>query len=138
MGAYYKDKGISIYRALEDIYKKYGYYDEKLVSITLKGREGIELINKVMTVLRQAPPRRVGIEDVSDILDYAEGIKNLPKSDVLQFITNKSSIISIRPSGTEPKVKIYFSARGKTYDDTEQRLSSLVESFTSTINKILQ
>lgn len=135
MGAYYKHKGISIYKALQDIYKKYGFYDEELVSITLKGREGSETIRKIMDNLKKTPPHRIGIEDIAEIRDYSKGVSDLPKSNVLQFITNNKSVISIRPSGTEPKLKIYYSANGKNKDDVRNRLTLLSEGFKSIINK---
>lgn len=135
MGAYYKHNRTSIYKALQDIYKKYGYYDEMLDSITLKGREGNDTILKIMDNLKRNPPHRIGIEDIMEIKDYNEGVTGFPRSNVLQFITNNKSIISIRPSGTEPKLKIYYSVNGKSHDDVRNRLSLLSEGFNSIINK---
>lgn len=138
MGAYYKSKGITIYQELQNIYKKYGFYMESLKSITLKGKEGHEKISKIMDSLRNNPPKRVGIENIAEIKDYIKGIGDLPASNVLQLITDRESIISIRPSGTEPKIKVYFSSRGKSSQDTEQRLSLLIDEFINYIQKIIK
>lgn len=137
MGVYYKDKGISIYDALQSIYKKYGYYKEDLKSITLKGREGIEMISKIMEDLRKNPPSIVGDETVVEMKDYINGINDLPKADVLQLITDRNSIISIRPSGTEPKIKIYYSTSGKDVEDVQNKLSMLTEKFAAIIESII-
>jgi phosphoglucomutase len=136
MGVYYKDKGISIYEALQNIYRKYGYYREALKSITMKGKEGGEQMNKIMHTLRGSSPVRIGTENVIQVKDYKDGIDGLPKSDVLQLFTDKKSVVSVRPSGTEPKIKIYYSAAGKSRKDSEEKLSSLVEGFSSIIERI--
>lgn len=138
MGAYYKDKGISIYEALQNIYEKHGYFKERLQSITLKGKEGSELIIKIMETLKKNTPRFIGAEKVAEVKDYNMGIGDLPKADVLQLITDSKSVISIRPSGTEPKIKIYYSAIGKSIEDVENRLSSLADSFSAIIDEIIK
>lgn len=135
-GVYYMDKGISLYDALQNIYKKYGYFDEKLQSITLEGKEGGESIRKIMSNLREAMPHIIGVEEVTEIRDYMDGVGDLPKADVIQLITNNDSIISIRPSGTEPKIKIYYSTSGKNYDDVGSKLSELMKEFTAVIRKM--
>lgn len=138
MGVYYKEKGITIYEALENIYKTHGYYKEGLKSFTMKGKEGSELIKKIMKTLRINPPKKVGFENIKEIKDYEKGVGDLPKSDVLQLITDKSSVISIRPSGTEPKIKIYFSVIGKSHKDAEEKLKSLLDGFTDLIDTIIK
>lgn len=136
MGIYYKQRGISIYQALQDIYAKHGYYKEDLKSITLKGKEGQQIITKMMKSLRENSPDNIGEEKVCQVKDYAKGIENLPKSDVLQILTENNSLISIRPSGTEPKIKIYYSAVGKTDTDAENKLLSLINNFSRIIDNI--
>ncbi|WP_083479620.1 phospho-sugar mutase [Oxobacter pfennigii] len=138
MGAYYKEKGMTIYDALKNIYEKYGYYSEKLKSVTLKGKEGNELIAKIMRTLRNNPPSKIAGTEITEIKDYEKGIGDLPKSDVLQIITRDNSVISIRPSGTEPKIKIYYSAVGKDGADVENKLKALTESFSAIIDEILK
>jgi phosphoglucomutase len=120
MTAFYKDKGSSLYDALIDMYVKYGFYKEKLVSITKKGKTGAEEIVAMMERFRNNPPQSLGGSKVVTLKDYTlrketdlnSGIIkqiDLPKSDVLQFVTEDGCIISARPSGTEPKIKFYCS-----------------------------
>lgn len=120
MTAFYKDKGSSLYDAMLDMYVQYGLYKEELVSITKKGKSGAEEIKAMMEKFRNNPPATLGGAKVDTLKDYELGIETdlktgnkqqleLPKSDVLQFITADGSIISARPSGTEPKIKFYCS-----------------------------
>ena len=122
--AYLKDKGIGVYQYLLQTYVKYGLYKEHLVSLTKKGMRGQEEIAEMMKSYRANPPKSINGLDVVELLDYEEGKgKNLktgeswkidlPKSNVLQFITADGSKISARPSGTEPKIKFYFSVNEK-------------------------
>jgi len=122
MTAYYKDRGKTLFDALIDLYLKHGYYKEKLISLTKKGKEGAEEIQAMMTNLRANPPSALGGVPVAEIRDYqssqAHNLKtgsktaiDLPKSDVLQFITTDGDVISARPSGTEPKIKFYCSVK---------------------------
>lgn len=120
MAAYYKDAGSSLYEALISIYKEYGFYKEKLVAITKKGKSGAEEIQSMLAGYRNAPPTELGGSKVIMIKDYKSGVSkdlvsgeeskmDLPSSNVLQFFTADGSIISARPSGTEPKIKFYCS-----------------------------
>lgn len=122
MTAYYKEQGKTLFDALVDLYVKHGYYKEKLISLTKKGKAGAEEIKAMMGRLRSNPPQRLGGIDVAEIKDYAASesynlktgsrkVINLPKSDVLQFITVDGDVISARPSGTEPKIKFYCSVK---------------------------
>lgn len=122
MTAYYKDKGSSLYQAMLDMYQKYGFYKEKLVSITKKGKTGAEEIKAMMERFRTNTPLSLGGSNVATLKDYELGTEtdvvsgisrklDYPKSDVLQFITADGCIISARPSGTEPKIKFYCSVR---------------------------
>ncbi len=127
MTAYYKDKGSSLYDALIDLYLEYGIYKEKLIAITKKGKSGAEEIKALMEALRTTPPETLGGGTVVTIKDYlssestdiASGGKtkiDLPASNVLQFFTEDGSIISARPSGTEPKIKFYCSVNDELAD----------------------
>jgi phosphoglucomutase len=120
MAAYYKDKGSSLYETLLDIYQEYGYFREKLVSVYKRGREGASEIQQMLKNYRENPPKSLAGSEVVVIKDYKSGkAKNaitgktedidLPSSNVLQFITKDDSIVSVRPSGTEPKIKFYCS-----------------------------
>lgn len=122
MTAYYKDQGKTLYDALIDLYLQHGYYKEKLISLTKTGKAGAEEIQGMMEKLRRDPPRELGGIEVATVKDYLHSESrnlrtgknstiNLPKSDVLQFITVDGDVISARPSGTEPKIKFYCSVR---------------------------
>lgn len=144
MTAFYKDKGSSLFEAMLDMYQEYGFYKEKLVSITKKGKTGAEEIKAMMERFRNNPPSTLDGAKVIALKDYEKGIESdlvagttkpieLPKSDVLQFITEDGSIISARPSGTEPKIKFYCSVKAdlpdkKAFKETERLLDEKVNS----------
>ena len=127
MAAYEKSKGKTLFDKMIELYIQYGFYYENLISITKKGMNGQQEIKDMMEGYRQSPPVTIDGEAVVTLLDYelqlgrnlqtGENWKlNLPKSNVLQFITAKGSKISARPSGTEPKIKFYFSVNTKLKD----------------------
>lgn len=135
MALYYKTKGISLYEALTKLYEEYGYYKEELISLEFNGIEGVNKINNIMNSFRK-DITRIDKHNVKEIEDYKLGfaktlennnIKNisLPKSNVIKFILEDNSWIVIRPSGTEPKIKIYISARGNSLKSCEENLDSL-------------
>jgi phosphoglucomutase len=124
MAAYEKNKGRSLYEKLLDLYLQYGYYQEELLSITKKGMNGQQEIADMMEQFRKDPPKILAGSKVIELSDYQKQVKTnlvngntepiqLPKSNVLQFITEDGSKISARPSGTEPKIKFYFSVNTK-------------------------
>ncbi|WP_411274686.1 phospho-sugar mutase [Daejeonella sp.] len=130
MTAYYKDKGSSLYEAMLDMYQKYGFYKEKLVSLTRKGKSGAEEIKAMMERFRTNTPASLGGSKVATLKDYELGKEtdmvsgsskklDYPKSDVLQFITEDGCIISARPSGTEPKIKFYCSVKTSLADKSD-------------------
>ena len=127
MAACYKKKGMTLYEGLMELYRKYGYYKESLTSITFKGKEGMEEMVKLINSLRVNLPREIGgikVTEVRDYLDYNGPIK-LPKENVLQFILEDKSWFCIRPSGTEPKLKIYYSVIGKDDEDADAKMAGL-------------
>ncbi|MEO3403636.1 phospho-sugar mutase [Mucilaginibacter sp. CAU 1740] len=144
MTAYYKDKGSSLFEALLETYIQYGFYKEKLISLTKKGKTGAEEIKEMMEKFRTNPPATLGGSKVVTLKDYEKRVETdltsnttkaieLPTSDVLQFITEDGSIISARPSGTEPKIKFYCSVNGKlenkeAYAETDKQLDAKVTS----------
>lgn len=130
MAAYEKDKGRSLYEKMIDLYVQYGLYKEHLISITKKGMDGQQQIAAMMESYRNNPPKSIHGADVVQLLDYElqKGINpqtgeewpiELPKSNVLQFILADGSSISARPSGTEPKIKFYFSVNAKLNNAAE-------------------
>lgn len=135
MCCYYKTKGMSLYEALVSIYEKYGYYKEDLVSIELKGKEGQEKIGKAIEYLRKAEISSIDGVKVDKKFDYKLSIEknvgtkeekniNLPKSNVLKFILEDGSWFVVRPSGTEPKMKIYISVVGNGMDNAKEKLKT--------------
>ena len=143
MAAYEKDKGRSLFEKIIDLYVQYGFYKEGLISITKKGMRGADEIAEMMQGYRSAPPASINGSAVVELLDYEMKVgKNLqtgeqwaidlPKSNVLQFITADGSKISARPSGTEPKIKFYFSVKtalesAYKFYETEKELDAKME-----------
>lgn len=122
MTAYFKNQGKSLYEVLLELYVNYGFYKEKLISLTKKGKAGADEIKQMMVDLRANTPKTLGAVAVKEIRDYENlvatnvvsgetSVIDLPKSDVLQFITVDGDVISARPSGTEPKIKFYCSVK---------------------------
>ena len=149
MAAYEKAKGRTLFDKLIELYVQYGFYYENLISITKKGMNGQAEIAKMMEDYRQAPPTIIDGEAVTTLLDYELQIgKNLetgetwkiqlPKSNVLQFVTANGTKISARPSGTEPKIKFYFSVNTKlkdkaSFDTTYQMLQDKIKAIISSM-----
>lgn len=136
--AWAAEQGKTFYELLCDIYREFGLYKEKLVSLTKKGISGTEEIKAMMAKFRNTPPTEIVGEKVVEIRDYKTLESkdlltgkvtpiNLPKSDVLQFFTETGSKISIRPSGTEPKIKFYFSMKGKIEGGIDESMNRLDE-----------
>ena len=132
MVAWAKSSGKTLFNLMEEVYMEHGFYLEDLISITKHGRSGQEEISEKMRGLRKTPPKKIAGEEVLKVVDYLESKKTgLPKSNVLQFITNKGTKVTARPSGTEPKIKYYFSVQeplsSKTeYLSTKQRLTEKI------------
>jgi phosphoglucomutase len=135
--AYYKQKGISLYQQMNHLFKTYGYFKEDLVSVTLKGIEGMQKIKEIMGNYRKNPPVAAGGLKVLKFRDYeADTIRDLvtdsvtptglPKSDVLYFELEEDAWCAVRPSGTEPKIKFYFGVKGTGLEDAETKLKLLV------------
>jgi phosphoglucomutase len=147
MAAYYKSKGMSLLDALKGIYKKFGYYKEDLKSIKLEGKEGIEKIGRIMEQLRNNPPLEIGELKVEVLRDYLERkaryiLKDreepvsLPKSNVLHFTLDDGSWFAVRPSGTEPKIKIYFSAVAEWEKEAQLKLKMIKDFVLNKIDEI--
>lgn len=136
MAAFYKSKGFSLYESMMDTYDKFGFYKEDLKSITLKGIEGIEKIKNIMNYFRTSNIEQIGSIKIKNMLDYKNGLDNLPKSDVLKFILEDDSWIAIRPSGTEPKIKFYFGTNSYNMDDVNLKLKNLMTDITNLVESI--
>lgn len=145
MAAYYKQEGLTLYQRLNQLMDKYGHYLEDLESIVLKGKTGQKKIEKILETLRTKRPEEIANKRVDVIKDYlvskkynlredTESTLNLPEANVLQFLLEDNSLLTVRPSGTEPKIKIYFTVVG---DDQEQSEAKLKD-FKSAALKMVQ
>lgn len=133
MAAYYYDKGMSLYEGLQELYKKYGYFKEKTISLTLKGIEGLAKIKEIITYFRENDIKEFNNTKVVDLKDYQKGIDDLPKSNVLKYFLEDGSWIAVRPSGTEPKLKFYVAVKGQD----EAECAGKIANIESDINKII-
>ncbi|MCG8372811.1 MAG: phospho-sugar mutase [Balneolales bacterium] len=149
MAAYYKDQGSSLFEALLDMYVEHGFFREKLISVTKKGKAGAEEIQQMMVNFRENPPSSLGGSPVVLLKDYKSreeknmetgviGKINLPSANVLQFITEDGSIVSARPSGTEPKIKFYCSVNSSLMNREQypKQLNILEEKINSIMNDL--
>ncbi|SNT38692.1 phosphoglucomutase [Ekhidna lutea] len=146
--AWAKGQGLSVFELLTNIYDKYGFYYEELKSITKKGLQGAEEIQRMMSDFRSNPPKELAGSRVTYVIDYSVSKKidedgkkeyvDLPKSNVLQYLSDDGTKVSIRPSGTEPKIKFYFSVKGKLegrdYFSAEKKLKSKVHNLLNDLN----
>ncbi len=149
MTAWAKDKGMGIFDLLIEVYKEFGFYKESLISITRKGKSGAEEIQEMMKDMRKNPPKSLYGSPVVKVYDYQSGeVKdmttgtieklNFPVSNVLQYTTEDETKISARPSGTEPKIKFYFSVKESLHskDDYDQVLEKLNQKIESIIDEL--
>ena len=130
MAAYYKAQGKSLLDVINSLFDQYGYYSNEVVSIVLEGLDGQERISRIMTQVRNNPIKQVCGLDVKNIIDYQNDNTGLPKSNVLKYYLEDDSWFAIRPSGTEPKIKIYINAIGKDIEESKDKLVK--------INKFMQ
>ena len=116
--AWAADQGLTLYSLMQRIYAEYGYRKEALTSLVRKGKSGAEEIQAIMAGLRDNPPSSLAGSPVVKVIDYLEPEKTgQPKSNVLQFFSEAGDVVSVRPSGTEPKIKFYFGAKGNNADE---------------------
>lgn len=149
MAAVEREAGRTVFDKLIDLYIQYGFYYEELISLTKKGKDGVKEISDMMTTFRNNPPQSIAGELVTDILDY-EALTStnintgkvtkldFPKSNVLQFLTEKNTKVSARPSGTEPKIKFYFSVnepldKKENFDTVQKKLQDKIASIIETM-----
>jgi len=144
MAAFYRTKGISLLQARENMYKKYGVYKHSQSSFVCEGVTGMQRMKELMTMLREQTPKEIAGFKVTEFSDYiasvttdiATGSKTaitLPKSDVLGFVLENGATVIIRPSGTEPKIKAYYTTTGKTQEEA----AALEEKISDSFRKIL-
>ncbi|NLL68548.1 MAG: phospho-sugar mutase [Clostridiaceae bacterium] len=147
--AWYKSRGMNLYQGLLELFNKYGYVKEDVDAFTLKGKEGLEKINAAMESLRSMDIRKIGEKDVYVISDYKKQIKRnvktnedfkiiLPESNVLHYTLNPGTWFCIRPSGTEPKIKIYYGVSSESLDGAKKELDVLRQGVMSIIKPLLE
>lgn len=135
MAAYYKTKGMSPYEALQNIYKKYGYFAERTVSFTMPGKDGMEKMAALLAGLRANPVKSAAGLDVVGITDYKNDDTGLPKSDVLSYkLSDGKSYFIIRPSGTEPKIKLYLGTAAESFDAAEGVIDKVLADVRAQLN----
>ena len=148
MAAYYKNKGMTLYDGLMELYNKYGFYKEGVKSVTLKGVDGAEQIQKIMEYLRNNGPSDFAGNKVICAKDYKTGVfKNLltgeteastlPKSNVLYYNLDDRAWLCVRPSGTEPKIKFYMGVKADSLEKAVEKTDALVASVDELLKKIL-
>lgn len=132
MAAWYKNQGKTLVDGLNEIYDKYGYYLDFLDSFVLKGKDGAEKIQNLMVEFRNKGKEL--LPDIKEIVDFKDGIRDLPKENVLKYIFNDSSWMAVRPSGTEPKIKVYYSIVDPDKSKAKARLENIRQTISSIIN----
>ncbi len=131
--AYHKANGRTLADALGLLYQEYGFYRDALDSVTRKGKDGAEKIQAIMSAFRTAGVH--AFSGISEVIDYSEGIDDLPRENVLKFVLENGSWLAIRPSGTEPKLKVYYSVRGENEAAAEKTLNVLRQTIRETIGE---
>lgn len=138
MAAYYQEQGMTLVDGLQRLFAKVGYYKEELLTLTLSGIEGVRRREAFMANVRTHPPVSVAGRQLQKIEDYQTGIGHFPKADVVKFLLDEESWIAIRPSGTEPKIKVYLAVKGSDSHDADRRLADLKRAVTSWIERWTQ
>lgn len=133
MAAWYKKQGKTLVDALNDIYDEYGYYLDFLDSFVLKGKDGAQKINDLMSYFRSEGASL--FDGVEKVIDYSLGVGDLPKENVLKFIFGDGSWIAARPSGTEPKIKFYYSIVDRDRAEAQARLDIIRNKIKNTVNQ---
>ena len=146
--AYYKEKGMTLWDAMVEMYEKYGYYKDEVQAIGLKGIKGLAKIQEIMEYFRSNTPEEIGGYKVLSARDYnADTVKDmttgaveptgLPSSNVLYYDLEDNAWLCVRPSGTEPKIKFYLGVKGSSLEDADVKAAKLGEAVMETVNKLL-
>lgn len=136
MAAYYYSKGMSLYEGLQELYKKYGYFKEETISLTLAGKEGLEKIAEIISYFRNTNIESINNKKVVEVKDYAKGIEGLPKSNVLKYFLEDESWVAVRPSGTEPKLKFYIAVKGNDEAECDTKVAGIKADIDEIVNKL--
>ena len=125
MAQYYKAQGKNLSQAMDDLYQEFGCYQNSLHSFAFEGQAGFSRMQGIMNHLRQTPPSELAGQKVEAVVDYASGVKDLPPANVLEFCLANGAKAMVRPSGTEPKMKVYLFARGRDRVQAQAFLSQM-------------
>lgn len=136
MAAYYKQRNKSLLDVIEDLFKEFGYYSNDVISIVLEGLDGQERISRIMTKVRNNPIKELCGLKVKTIIDYQNDETGLPKSNVLKYYLEDNSWFALRPSGTEPKIKLYINAIGESSGKSQEKLKGINDFMQEVINSI--
>ncbi len=145
--AHYKRQGKTVYEALQDLYEKHGYYLEGMRSLTLKGKEGAEKIQHILSQFRSTPLASLSGVKVTAVEDYKESVRteiatgntseiHLPKSNVIKYFFEDESWVCLRPSGTEPKIKFYYAVNDDSKQASEQKLQQFMNEMMEKVEQI--
>ncbi|MBR2727831.1 MAG: phospho-sugar mutase, partial [Solobacterium sp.] len=134
--AYYRKQGKTLWNVLEEIYEKYGFFAEDEPNLILKGISGAARIKRMMSAVRENPPQTIAGSKVTELVDYINGYEDIPASNVLRFRLEDGCWFAIRPSGTEPKIKFYFYAVGKSREDALERNAAIREEVMEIVNAV--
>lgn len=136
MAAYYKERNKSLLDVIEDLFKEFGYYSNDVISIVLEGLDGQERISRIMSKVRNNPIKELCGLKVKTIIDYQNDETGLPKSNVLKYYLEDNSWFALRPSGTEPKIKLYINAIGESSGKSQEKLKGINDFMQEVINSI--
>ena len=125
MTAWYREQGLTLAQAMDALYEKYGCYHNRLGSFTYEGADGMAKMQAIMDTLRVESPKTLAGEPVTEVTDYSRGVQGLPRSNVLEYRSGNGKVL-VRPSGTEPKIKVYLSSRAGTMREAEKATESLL------------
>ena len=136
MAAYYRKQGLTMLEALDNLYKKYGYFAEDQVSLVLKGVEGAERIRRIMDAFRDGKPSHFGPFGVKKVTDYINGYEDIPASNVLRYDLDDGSWFAMRPSGTEPKIKFYYYSVSDSEAVSKETVAKLVKAVGELVDSV--
>ncbi|HHX68736.1 MAG: phospho-sugar mutase [Miniphocaeibacter sp.] len=136
MAGFYKKQGKTLLDILEGLFNTYGVYNERLISITLEGLDGQARIKRIMDEFRREAIKEIGSIKLEKTIDYLVDNTGMPKSNVLKYYFDDGSWYALRPSGTEPKIKVYIYSVGKTKEDSEEKLDIIEKATRSRIDSI--
>lgn len=136
MAGYYKEQGKNLLQVLDEIFQEYGYYNDNLISVVFEGLDGQEKIGRIMEEFRANPIEEIGGEKLDQTIDYQNDDTGLSKSNVLKYIYGDGSWFAVRPSGTEPKIKLYMYSKGDTWENSENKLENIEKAARSLMDSV--